>query len=421
MLSKRNTTLFAFVLAILVAATLSVNANAGTPIDLRICGKWRSQYVDAGFGEDIFTSTGTVDRKASYASYRVTLASNDSVIIAEGDFDTSGCTPYFNAEDGVQYKIRQGTRFIRNRGTSTRRTAYVQPIQTGTSPTYSNSYVNYIIYYTPSGHSSGQNVTMTNVVNAGFHSNMGPIVDRLLRYANTLDIPGGTVFHMVGCNSGSGFSGDNNMFYKYVAGGTDHSSQKFRVGHEMGHAIGDVGSPRIRWGTNKSHHSNYCNCTGITSGSHCLQSWESTRLAQTEGFCHFISTVLFNFRDDGDGFFGSYRDTRFPNASGPDIWELAPWGVDTTDSVRWMENNCSGWANNGVEWDWLTFFWQVWSRGTNRISIADIRSIWPTDGSPESDYNWYNINASASSQLSTAKHNNFEDVAEDNGVNHILD
>ena len=86
----------------------------------------------------------------------------------------------------------------------------------------------------------------------------------------------------------------------------------------------------------------------------------------------FISTELFNFRDGGDGFFGSYRDTRFPNGKYPDIWEFAPWGVDTTDSVRWMENNCTPWADRGVEWDWLTFFRQVWSLGPDRISIAEL-------------------------------------------------
>ena len=431
MLSKYMGKIALVVIIVFTVLSMSLKANA-TNIHLRICGKWRSQYTDSGLGEDMFVSTSLYDRRAAYARYKVTLASDDSVVKSEGVLDTSGCTPYFVATDGVQYKIRQRTKFERSGG----RIAYVQPVQTGTTPVYNNWYISYVSYYTPSGHSSYQLVTKTNVVYAVFHTNIGPILDRMMRYANTLDIPSSTIFQMVGCYKGSGFSGNNNMYYMYIPGGTDHSAEKFRVAHEMGHAIGDMGSPRIRWGDSKTHSSNYCNCTDITTGPHCLQSWESIRLGQSEGFCHFISTQFFNYRLDGDGVFGSYRNTRFPNTGNPsDIWSepycnpttkwcTAPWGVNADYAVRWMEHNCSGWTDSGVEWDWLNFFWKVWTEGPYRISISDIRDVWPTDtNSPSASqghifYEWYNIYVSAYWTLSYWEYLNFRSVGQDCGVDH---
>ena len=102
----------------------------------------------------------------------------------------------------------------------------------------------------------------------------------------------------------------------------------------------------------------------------------------------------------------------------------APWGVNADYPVRWMEHNCAGWTDSGVEWDWLNFFWKVWTEGSNRISISDIRDIWPTDtNSPSASqghifYEWYNIYVSAYWTLSYWEYLNFRSVGQDCGVDH---
>ena len=80
-------------------------------------------------------------------------------------------------------------------------------------------------------------------------------------------------------------------------------------------------------------------------------------------------------------------------------------------------------ANRGVEWDWMNFFWQVWSDGADRLDIADIHDIWPDDGASTSEFNWTNssgtsITTSASGYLSGDQEDNFFDQASLAGVDH---
>ncbi len=415
---------------ILISVIDSSNVSAQS-FYMRICGKWRSQYTDSGMGETMFSSSSVQNRNAPFAYYRLERITGGWVTISEGYLDSEGCSGYAIVENNKTYAVSIGTKFVKTGPVI----AYVQPIQTSATPVYSDTYRLFTEYYTPSGNSQGAYTTHNAVINEGFYSNMGPIVGRMLSITSTLDITSNTTFHMVGCTTGSAFSGDNNTYYMYIPGSTDHSREKFRVAHEIGHAIGDLGNPRIRWGDNLTHSSQFCLC--MNGGTRCLQSWESIRLAQTEGFAHFISTVLYNSRNS-NGYFGSYRNTRFPNATNPsDIWSMpfcdqptlictAPWSVNTNYNIRWMENNCStDMVNKGVEWDWLNFFWTTWSVGADRINIAEIRAIWPVDGSPVEDYNWTNSNPSnfsirnsAETYLNMQGRQNFLNRAASAGVDH---
>ncbi len=82
-------------------------------------------------------------------------------------------------------------------------------------------------------------------------------------------------------------------------------------------------------------------------------------------------------------------------------------------------------AHRGVEWDWLIFFWQLWTDGDDRLDISEIKDIWPDNSSPDSEYNWTNtsgtsITSSAMSYLGggSDEYQNFLDKGGDAGVDH---
>jgi hypothetical protein len=58
--------------------------------------------------------------------------------------------------------------------------------------------------------------------------------------------------------------------------------------------------------------------------------------------------------------------------------------VDIPDFNKWMENECNPNADDAVdlgsEWDWLVFFWNLYSigdgAGENRYTVKEIMNIW---------------------------------------------
>lgn len=446
-MEKKYHLLFALCSAFIVFTALTANA-AAVNFNMRVCMDWRSDFSDAELGEDYLDDNALAYWSDAFGYYRISYASNDSTI-DEGYLDTNGCSPYITATDGVQYRVRQGTRFSRN-------DAWVY-LNTDDTPYDENNYpepadwphgaVLYSTYYTPSGHSSGQNYTYDAPLGyQGYYSNMGAIVQRYMRYTNTLDIPANTHLHLRGFTAGSWYSGeddngsgtgtDQRITIRYW--GSDHSAQKFRVGHEIGHAVGSMTTDRMSgsdYGLKLLDADGFCYCVGEGAGTdptHCLNSKEHILAAENEGWAHFISAELFNVRDDSDGWFGSYRDVTepspYPNGPGTTT-HTWPWGVDLTLHKFWMEYLCdeTTMANRGVEWDWLLFFYQLWSNGTYRLEISEMKDIWPNNGSADADFNWTNsvpanpsIRKSAETYLGAGSSDftNFTSVAASNGVDH---
>jgi hypothetical protein len=404
-----------FLLAAVPALTFflfSETAFAGNEFHLKICGKWRSQYTDGQVNADVYDSNSQLDRPALYAGY--TILRGTTVVIS-GYLDGNGCTPYFDAEDGVTYKIQQHSKFLR----STNRIVYVQPVQSGPSPIFNNWFLKFQKYYTPSGHSSGEYDTHDNYITTSFHSQLGPIVGQMLSKANALDIPSSTIFHVVGGDSfgNAAYCGSQNIRF------SSFPQKKFQMGHEFGHAIGDLYDVDLT-GTNCRSYVDTTNrlCRRYVSSDpygvntkHVLQASELIECAEEEGFAHFISTVIFNNRDDGDGYFGAYYDTLMSES--PDVVVWAPWSCDVYDSVKWDEDICGANANHGAEWDWLTFFWQIWDDG-EQINISQIHDLWTKDGDPASAHYWTNILSNASTELNGDEYDHFYYMGDDNGVNH---
>jgi hypothetical protein len=50
-----------------------------------------------------------------------------------------------------------------------------------------------------------------------------------------------------------------------------------------------------------------------------------------------------------------------------------------------MEYECSpsGLTHYGTEWDWLDFYWNLWTEGSYKFTIPQIQNVW--DNVPDSD------------------------------------
>ena len=77
-----------------------------------------------------------------------------------------------------------------------------------------------------------------------------------------------------------------------------------------------------------------------------------------------------------------------PDADTDDIEDYpyyVPVDADVGTKVQWMEYECppSGFTHFGPEWDWLDFYWNLWTDGyPNRYTIDEINEIW--NNMPES-------------------------------------
>lgn len=402
-----------------VLMTLAFVENASARMFwLKICGKWRTEYADAYMG-DAVKGNGETDYPAKHAS-----------IWFEGEWHVpnyTGCTDYIQVDTEEVYTPYICTRFVRDNN----RVYYAQPLQNGTeTPNFKNKFACFGFYYYPSNFSLGQQVTEPFIVTHGYYSKIGPTIGQMMAKANALDIPANASFRVVaGDQMGVGYADDLNVKLRYNPASTD-PNHKFPGAHELaGHPNGDLpvksgGASVFMHGSNcgVEDSRDLCKCYG--GHSHCLQSHEKIRCAEFEGWAHFIAAVLFNNRNQGDGEFGAYRDTLFPPGNIPADVVTFPWSLDLYDSVKWDETYCNvgppSYApqpDRGTEWDWLTFFWQLWDSG-EKINISQIHDIWPVEGSGGSSVYWSNIDSNAANILNIDELDHFRDMADNNGVDH---
>jgi hypothetical protein len=240
------------------------------------------------------------------------------------------------------------------------------------------------------------------------NSRLMPALTRMFEIADTLDIA--TTIDVdvstdTALNCGSWCSSRGGGLY-WVCIDDDWSQSKFNIAHELGHTVSKANDgPRWGdyWGSDGFYQAtgvdNRCDCTLIDGYSHCPTSREFTGAGQKEGFSHFIAAASYNDRVDVDGEFVFYKDLMewssthggtLPAPSGVPFTEVPhPYAVDlsTADEVKWVQYECSPAAgfqpHMSNEWDWLAFFWNLWTDGgANKYSIDEINTVWhgiPTD------------------------------------------
>lgn len=158
--------------------------------------------------------------------------------------------------------------------------------------------------------------------------------------------------------------------------------KKYVIAHEAGHLVQEYGSGIARWNVDGTPYdneafpfTNQCTCSHVTTSNahHCLQSRETTAVAQTEGFGHFVATKLFNSSTGTDCKFNYYKEFRVQggNIVGP------PFNADCRNAVKWRDSFCDD-SNvlHGTEWDWLQFLWNVNTVGSNKSAVGELFDIW---------------------------------------------
>jgi hypothetical protein len=387
---------FAVTLAALTAAT---NASADTT--MKWCTTWKSTYVDAGFGEDVFTSSSPTYRAAQYTRAQVTIF-NTSEEIWDGLLDSSGCTPDLPVLSNTKYRIWQWTKVERG----TRKIFVIPDPPWAPKDTWPDEGAVGIYWdYTTGLLIVNQHYTVNKQLNwESPKANVMPIAGRVLGLYSTLDYPTNTKTHVRTDSETCGVSGGAWTDGSHVCllgsgapGWEDVTTWKYIAGHEFGHRVANAnGWTAVGGYIDKNLLPNKCKCSHVTYGSqaHCLQSREYIKHGAQEGFGHLFASALYNSRVENDGKY-VYCKEAFDLLG--DLWVIMDpprgWNafqvLPESFSDRWMEKYCSnGMANRGVELDWLRFFYEMWTSGDYKFSISELLDVWADTSSP---YYWNSL------------------------------
>jgi hypothetical protein len=203
---------------------------------------------------------------------------------------------------------------------------------------------------------------------------------------------------------GSGASGLN------ICLGPTCSTLKYCMAHEYGHVVAQYtdGPQRGSYrGDEGAYNADTVAGGGLTDGicdstvvrpddddTHAFMAREFIGAGYSEGFAHFISSAVLNLRFS-TGEFVYYSNvidnTGNPNAPAPcgddpttpdvETWCVPPYDVPlgNTSWVTWMDYECDpvdmNHAHFGTEWDWLTFFWSLWT-GSPAWDVDEITPMW---------------------------------------------
>jgi hypothetical protein len=400
--------------AVLIPSVVLANPTA------TFCAKWSSQYNDSGVQEDSFTSTSTTAREAQYAYATVYRKSDGYVIWGTAPLNESGCTPVLTLAVNTEYRFRVRTIA---QYSSTQRIFIQNDSATTWTTSGDDAYEIYDAFYTPTNQYGVYQYQAT--FGKHWETNMMPIAGKIWdRVENgEIMIPTSTII-LVRKSSGYSYNGKVGSNYTVWCGDSSSYVRKFIAAHEIGHAVGHRKA--------EMHGSNYgatqpnalCSCNHIGGESHCLQSREYIRAAENEGWAHFFSSAVFNNRTAANGWFGYYKEIN--DNDGEYDCEDLPCPIDVTNDVRWMEHECStGYTYRGVEWDWLTFFWGLWTEdATYKYTMTQITDVWDevhdvdTDATEDEEWYWSDLVTAAYNIYSSSKADEFEDQGSYSGVDH---
>lgn len=310
--NKTKGSVLAGAIGLLLVLGVSGNAMAAT---MKWCTKWKSTYVDAGHGEDVFTSSNAIKRKAKFTHAQVwRWEDGDHEKIWEGDLDADGCTPALSASSYTQYRFRQGT--MAKRGS---RRIFVNS-DTGVYEPYETWPENYLYlnsYYTTAMLFIGGEYTHTFEPDwESPKGNVMPILGRILQKYNLYNYPSSadtivrtdTNGYNDTCDvsGGAWCAGQNICLAGNHPDWDDVTTWKYIVAHEMGHRVSNAtDGPDISNYYTEPYTNEECTCDHVTYGedSHCLQSREPNDTAAAEGFAHFFATMVYNYRVENNGRF----------------------------------------------------------------------------------------------------------------------
>jgi hypothetical protein len=400
-----------------LAALLFVVTAAGSAhaVTAKWCFKWQGIYDDSSTNQDYLNApAGTASEiSATYTYVKIEkyLGSLVWTTLWQGYLDGTACSPNVEVLAGKTYRFTQRMSLHRSlrvidvhpdgedwdgeidKVVTTVTTASPMPVQSS-----------YPAPIPPDSTNSRLMPALTKVLQSGNTLDIADDVDIDVSTWGSADIPGLTG---LGCGSWCSSQGSNH----YHICITNHwSESKFNIAHEVGHTAAIANDGPVwgdPWGSDGFYQftvDHRCDCTLVGGYTHCPTSREFTGNGQREGFSHFIAAASYNNRTDSppDGEFVFYKNLmeatlahwssfqtilEFPNAD-TGVTTAHPWFVPLNPSsdVKWIDSECtpsSGFQEHmGSEWDWLSFFWNLWTQGgTNKYSIDEINTVW--DGIPD--------------------------------------
>ena len=139
-----------------------------------------------------------------------------------------------------------------------------------------------------------------------------------------------------------------------------------------------------------------------------------------EGFAHFFAAKTFNWQSESNCTFPYYKE--FVTAD--NIVHSPPYAIDCDAQTQWMQSYCVQ-SGDGVEMDWMQFFWSLTRPAAGATTIPDLDDIYfracnnaECDGSKEVDYEDVRTAAQGHFQGSLQKYDYFVAKADQHGVDH---
>jgi len=398
--------------------TLAVSGTAQATSYGEFCAAWGAQFSLDGDQGNYPTplTTGATSFTAKYSYYLI--SKNDGEVEWKGWLDSSGCTTI---------PITEMTTYDFTVYTMARVTGPVTvQVQNGAATNWSGSPASATTTFTTGYLINGTtrqfqfDIPFKLLTISYNERRVMPAFQQALQKVKNGEIPlPANTFTRVSFNStlcGGLWCGDDGNICL-----TEGSTVgKNTILHEYGHAVSiALGGPIVYSyagddGVYAAEHNDtdlrdgICDSTVTRSDSdpgatHNFETREFIGAAMGEGFAHFISTAITNrrFDADGQGEFGYYfrvmKDTdnvdnpisgSFNCTAPPEDYCYHPVipltdYTDTAPGVRWVTNACpdataEGFQHFGTEWDWLNFYWALWTGGTTttRYTIAQIADIW---------------------------------------------
>ena len=351
---------------------------------VKVCAKYGVEYVDSGMGESILGTTGfqTYPARNATASIRAVAGLQ---LYWSSNLDANGCAPYLNLPNGGYLLAIKGEQVEPNN-----QVRFIN-VKDNEAQSYSWSISFSVDASTP----LTKTLTTTDSLGSRAHT-----VAAVLYGTEDPGFTANKTYKFLLSENECGGAGAYSDPAHICLGHRDsshsnpHMTQwKFVIGHEIGHSVERDGAGLAK--RNYEHpvptvpdSLKLCRCDHVPGSglqSHCLQSREYAAAAWQEGFAYFYAAKIFNDPQYSSCYIGYGKHVLHPVIiRGWDPYVSYPPPVPTScrNAVQWRKRYCydSNDTNAGVEWDWMTFFWNIHHpndslASSKRVSMTDYYEI----------------------------------------------